>query len=241
MLFSAGPVAGGGRRRRGRGLGRRGRGLGGRRAAGAMPSVPSAAPWSARTTCTGASASDVSPRNIASTACMFSPSMRGLEHGVAADRRVPTASIWYVGIASGSTSLSTPANSISLAGVRLVVGDDVAAGRRADQPAGDARVERSPWRARSASVRRRKSCWREMRPRSGRAVGLPVAAARRVLVLVVARPHVGQRVVAVEREAARSSGTLRPVLGSRAGYSNGTVTPPTASTSVLNVQKSTWM
>ena len=36
-------------------------------------------------------------------------------------------------------------------------------------------------------------------------------------------------------------GTLRPVFGSRAGNSNGTVTPPTASTSVLNVQKSTWM
>ena len=36
-------------------------------------------------------------------------------------------------------------------------------------------------------------------------------------------------------------GTLSPVLGSRAAKSNGTVTPPTASTSVLNVQKSTWM
>ena len=37
-----------------------------------------------------------------------------------------------------------------------------------------------------------------------------------------------------------ASVTLRPVLGSRTGVSNGTATPPTASTSVRNAQKSTW-
>ena len=35
--------------------------------------------------------------------------------------------------------------------------------------------------------------------------------------------------------------TLRPVLTSRTGFSNGTDTPSRASTSVLNAQKSTWM
>ena len=45
--------------------------------------------------------------------------------------------------------------------------------------------------------------------------------------------------VAGEREAARL-GDVEPGVGSLTGVENGTVTPPTASTSVLKAQKSTW-
>ena len=56
------------------------------------------------------------------------------------------------------------------------------------------------------------------------------------------RPHVGQRVVAVELDAlATEAGRSSPVLVSRAGYSNGILTPPTPSTRRLNAQKSIWM
>ena len=76
----------------------------------------------------------------------------------------------------------------------------------------------------AVNVRRRKSCWRAMRPRSdeGSSCHLPSL----VLVLEVAGADVLQCLVAVERVAARRRGTFRPVVESRTGYGNGTVTPP---------------
>ena len=127
-----------------------------------------------------------------------------LEHVGAADRRGRRPRSGTSGCASGSTSRSTPANSSILAGdssVSVTTSPLVAA---LDQAAGDARVEQALGEhARPACGAGSPAGGRCARgPRSGR---LPVAAARRVLVLVVARAHVGEGVVAVEREAARPS------------------------------------
>ena len=181
-------AAGGGRRRRR--VGRRRPGAAARRTS----SVGSK-------TCSGASASDVSPRNIASTACMLSPSIRG--SSTAAPLIVAADGLDLVrgDRRRARRRCSTPANSISLASdspASVTTSPPVAGSIRPPATLGLSR----PLASTLDSVRRRKSCWREMRPRSDVGSSLPVAAARRVLVLVVARAHVGQGVVAVEREAA---------------------------------------
>ena len=105
-------------------------------------------------------------------------------------------------MATGSTSSSTPANSSSLAGdspesvtTSPLVADSIS-------PPATLGLSR-PLASTLDSVRRRKSCCREMRPRSDVSSSCHSPLPGRVLVLVLARPHVGQGVVAVEREAPR--------------------------------------
>ena len=154
-------------------------------------------------TWTGASASDVSPRNMASTACMLSPWMRGSSTEAPLIFRLDGLDL----VRRDGTRLDVleHAGELHQLGRReAVVGDDVAARRRLDQAAGHARVEQA------LGQHARQRAAQEVllagdAPEVRRRVVVPLAAARRVLVLVLARADVRQRVVAVEREAARSS------------------------------------
>ena len=149
-------------------------------------------------TCVGASASEVSPRNIASTACMFSPSICGSSTDAPLTSR-GVASIWYVRMPAGFDVVEHAGELEQLRRRQAAVGDDVL-GRRLDQAAGDARVERSLGEHAGQRAAEEVLLAGDA-PEVGRRVLLPVAAARRIFVLVVARADVGEGVLAVELEA----------------------------------------
>ena len=114
-------------------------------------------------TCSGASPSVACPRKTSRIACMFSPSSSGISTELPWIV-VGRASIWYVVMAAGSTLLITPASSSILRVVRSRSVTTYWVSVLISALATDG--SNAPLSSRRLTVRRRKSCWREMRPRS---------------------------------------------------------------------------
>ena len=168
-------------------------------------------------TCSGAWASDVSPRNIASTACMLSPSMPRLKTAAPLTFR-STASIWYVVMVPGSSRAArrrTPAARPPMLSVTTSRPSPCSI-----RPAGDARVEQA--------LGQQLDSVRAGSPVGGRCGRSPTsrllrfAAARRVLVLVLPRASLPGR----GRRRRAAAGRLPPSPNRVAGrVVNGTATP----------------